>query len=208
MAEEFEDAEPEQEPGHTEELFVRARDGDGEAWSQLVAYLRPSLERVFHGRLPIELRGRVDTGDLIQIGLARAAKNADKFEPRAPGSARAWLHSLLRNALTDMTREHFAQLRDARRECRGDELFSGLSGQGSNEDPEQLAEQMDSWARLLLQVSELPHVDREIVLRHTLEEQSFPEIAAALNMPESTVKDRYVKALRVLQRRNRDYRIG
>ncbi|QDU64957.1 RNA polymerase sigma factor [Planctomycetes bacterium Pla86] len=161
--------------------------------------------RLFHGRMPNELRSRVDTHDLIQIGLARAAQKAAAFEPRAPGSARAWLHALLRNALTDMTREHTAQRRDVRRECRGDEVFPAIADGEKSADPEQVVERVEAWARLLLQISALKDAEREIVIRHTLEEQSFAAIAMALGISESTVKDRYARSLEHLQRLNRGH---
>lgn len=189
--------------GHTEQLFVRARSGDELAWEELVAHLRPSLERLFHGRLPLELRRRVDTHDLIQNGLARAAEHANRFEPRAAGSARAWLHTLLKNALTDLTREHSAQRRDTRRELASDELIPAVPDAEGRCDPSDIAEQMDSWARLLLQIAELPRLDAEIVLRHTLEDESFAVIAQATGSSSSTVKDRYHRSIRLLQRRNR-----
>jgi RNA polymerase sigma factor (sigma-70 family) len=184
--------------GYTEDLLVRAGGGDHDAWRQLFEHISPHLHRIFHRSLPPELRPRTDTGELVQEGLFKAYRGAARFSDRGRGSARAWLVTLLSHVQIDFIRSNTSDKRDVAKECSGEGLFPQLAEH--DDSPEELVQQAEAYAQLLLLVDRLPAEDREIVLRHTLEDQSFPSIGAELGLPSSTVADRYARALRQLRR--------
>jgi RNA polymerase sigma-70 factor (ECF subfamily) len=88
----------------SEELFRRAKDGDGGALDQLFARYLPRLRRWAHGRVPIWARDSIDTGDLVQETALRAYANLPSFEPHHDKSA---LFGYLRRALINRIHDQF-----------------------------------------------------------------------------------------------------
>ncbi|NOT26671.1 MAG: sigma-70 family RNA polymerase sigma factor [Acidobacteria bacterium] len=88
----------------SEELFRRAKDGDGGALDQLFARYLPRLRRWAHGRVPIWARDSIDTGDLVQETALRAYANLPSFEPHHDKGA---LFGYLRRALINRIHDQF-----------------------------------------------------------------------------------------------------
>lgn len=87
------------------ELLIRAKEGDGSALDQLCALYLPRLRRWAHGRLPASSRNLLDTEDLVQDVLIKAAKRIDLFEPRHEGAFQGYLREMLLNRLRDEGRK-------------------------------------------------------------------------------------------------------
>ena len=88
----------------SEELFRRAKGGDGGALDQLFARYLPRLRRWAHGRVPIWARDSIDTGDLVQETALRAYANLPTFEPHHDNGA---LFGYLRRALINRIHDQF-----------------------------------------------------------------------------------------------------
>jgi RNA polymerase sigma-70 factor (ECF subfamily) len=88
----------------TEQLLVRAQDGDGEAIEALCARYLPRLRRWAAGRLPPGARDLADTHDLVQDTLLEAFKRLESFEIRGEGAFIAYLRRALLNRITNEIR--------------------------------------------------------------------------------------------------------
>ncbi|HEX9185635.1 MAG TPA: sigma-70 family RNA polymerase sigma factor [Vicinamibacteria bacterium] len=117
-----------------------------------------------------------DAEDLVQETFLRAHRAFDRFQPGT--NARAWLHTILQRVRIDMFR----------RAKRRPETVE-LSGDGPAVRPAQdgLATGREDLERAL---AGLPDAFRVAVVLRDVEELSYAEIAAALDVPIGTVMSR------------------
>src|SRR5687767_5891933 len=87
----------EEEERSDEALAVAGRDGDGEAFAELVERYREILVKAAGRRLPDPIRGRVSSSDVVQECLLAAHGRLRDFEDRGPGSFGRWLKGILEN---------------------------------------------------------------------------------------------------------------
>jgi RNA polymerase sigma-70 factor (ECF subfamily) len=85
-------------------LLDRARGGDRNARSALVARVEPLLRRFAHGRIPQLLRHREDTADLVQLTWTKVLDKLDAIDASEPGAFFAYLRAVLINALRESLR--------------------------------------------------------------------------------------------------------
>lgn len=88
----------------TVRLLSRARAGDADALEALFARFGPELRRFARGRLPRQVRGTVDTPDVVQDALLQTFTHLNGFEPRGEGALRAYLRQVLVNRIRDEVR--------------------------------------------------------------------------------------------------------
>ena len=88
----------------THELVERAKGGDREALDRLLSRAMPRLRRWATGRLPRWTRDLMDTDDLVQETVVRAARRIDAFEPRHEGAWQAYLRQAVMNRIRDEVR--------------------------------------------------------------------------------------------------------
>ena len=88
----------------TEDLFQRAKRGEGGALDQLFARYLPRLRRWAHGRVPIWARDSVDTGDLVQETAIKAYSGFTNFEAHHKGALFDYLRRALCNRINDQFR--------------------------------------------------------------------------------------------------------
>ncbi len=88
----------------TVRLLSRARAGDANALETLFARFGPELRRFARGRLPRQVRGIVDTPDVVQDALLQTFTHLNGFEPRGEGALRAYLRQVLVNRIRDEVR--------------------------------------------------------------------------------------------------------
>src|SRR4051812_29901532 len=88
----------------TLELVVRARTGDRMAAEALLERCLPHLRRWAHGRLPLAVRGNMDTNDLVQDAAMNLLRRLDSFEPRHVGAMQGYLRQSVINRIRDEVR--------------------------------------------------------------------------------------------------------
>jgi len=167
-------AGPPQEMASTEPSIVlveRARAGDRAALDALCARYLPRLQRWAHGRLPAWARSSVDTHDLVQSTLARAALRIETFELRHEGAFQAYLRRALLNQLRDEIR---------RAERRGPHDL--LADEQQSPEPSPLeqaigAEMLESYEAAL---ERLKPEDREAIVARVEMGMSWTEVADVL----------------------------
>ena len=139
-------------------------------------------------------RNRALADDLVQEALAKGLKNHRQL--RDEGSLHAWLCGILAHCWHDYLRSH----RPMDDIAEVDE--SALVSDGSPE-----AEFMRSQIvqRVRHAVAELPLAQREVVTLVDLEEFSYAEVAAILEIPIGTVMSRLSRARSTLKERLREH---
>jgi RNA polymerase sigma-70 factor, ECF subfamily len=135
----------------------------------------PHVKRLY-GTAYRMTRNPADAEDLVQETLFRAFRGFDRFQPGT--NIRAWLHTILHRVRTDA-------LRRAGRRPQMEELTD--DGPPVPPSQEALAWGGEAVERALRTV---PAVFREAVLLRDVEELSYAEIAAALQVPQGTVMSR------------------
>jgi RNA polymerase sigma-70 factor (ECF subfamily) len=170
-------------PEEDSELFARAQRGDTAAYEEIVHRYQQVAFRtayVITGSAP-------DAEEAAQDGFVKAYRALGTF--RSGAEPRPWLLKIVaneaRNRVRSAGRRHHLELRLAERFRPGDAAPS----------PEAETVAAEDTRRLLDLVNALSDEDRLVITSRYLLELSGEETAAALGIPEGTVKSRLSRAL-------------
>lgn len=165
----------------------RARRGEGEAFSELVARYQ---DRIYRFLLRLT-RSHDDAADLTQDAFLRAYQGIARWQPDA--LFRTWLFRIARNAAFDRLRRdklaEFVELEDDA------DLPDPAAG------PDAAFETAQRLRLLEAALAHLPTEHREILLLREVEDMSYEEIAAVLDLRLGTVKSRIARARAALLER-------
>jgi RNA polymerase sigma-70 factor (ECF subfamily) len=138
-----------------------------------------------------------DAEDLVQDTYLKAFRAADSFERGT--NLRAWLftilHNTARNNARDRSRDSVTVDSDVVDQAAETPQF-GISGKV--DDPETLLLRKTMTPELQAAVDALPDAFRQAVWLRDVEEFSYAEIAAMLNVPVGTVMSRISRGRRML----------
>jgi RNA polymerase sigma-70 factor, ECF subfamily len=164
-------------------LAAACREGDDKAWGQL---LERYGRRVFGIAYHFTLR-KEDAEELSQEIFLKVFENLHRFDGHY--SFGAWIVSLARNLCID-------QYRRRKRE----KSFVHVSDEAvlplltASDDPARNALQKERTKLLFEAIAELPDELSEILILRDLDGLAYEEIAAALDLPDGTVKSRLFRA--------------
>jgi RNA polymerase sigma factor (sigma-70 family) len=162
------------DPETDERLLERFRSGDGSAVGEFYRrYCRPVFLYAFS-----LTRDRAQAEDIVQQTFVRLLQQ----DPRGITSVRGLLYAIARNLVRD----------DLRRAAVSKAAYPILEPAADAPDPEQLA-------ALSRALNGLPEEQREVVLLRIYADLPFADIAATLEVGESTVKSRYRYALQRME---------
>jgi RNA polymerase sigma-70 factor (ECF subfamily) len=154
------------------------------------------LDRLYRTALRLT-RVPADAEDLVQETYLRAFRAADRFEPGT--NLKAWLftilHNTARNRARDRARDTVAIDSEAV-DRAADAPPPG--GHGRAETPESLLLRDTLAPELQAAIDRLPAVFRQAVWLRDVEEFSYAEIAAMLDIPAGTVMSRISRGRRML----------
>ena len=146
-------------------------------WDEVV---RTHADRVY--RLAYRLSGnRADAEDLTQETFVRVFRSLAEYQP---GTFEGWLHRITTNLFLDMVRRRQRIRFDALPEDANDRLASREVG------PEVAYELNNLDPEIQRALAELPEDFRVAVVLCDLEQLSYEEIAATLNVKVGTVRSR------------------
>jgi RNA polymerase sigma-70 factor (ECF subfamily) len=155
-----------------------------------------SLDSLYRTALRLT-RVPADAEDLVQDTYLKAFRAADSFQPGT--NLRAWLftilHNTARNRVRDRARE--AVTVDSDTVERASDASSSLGG----DTPESLLLRDTLGPELQAAVDELPDAFRQAVWLRDVEEFTYAEIAAMLEIPPGTVMSRISRGRRMLYER-------
>jgi RNA polymerase sigma factor (sigma-70 family) len=113
--------------------------------------------------------------------------------------ALAWILKITRNTCyTALKRNPPGAVMEVLDETTCSDLGAGFSGSSPTEPPALIARAADV-EQIRAAVNALPHAFREVVVLRELEELSYSEIAAAVEIPVGTVMSRLSRARRLLK---------
>jgi RNA polymerase sigma-70 factor (ECF subfamily) len=176
-------------PADDSVLIARAVRGDSAAYEEIVQRYQQVAFRtayVITGSAP-------DAEDAAQEGFVKAYRALDRF--RLDADLRPWLLRIVaneaRNRVRSSGRRHQLELR----------LAEGFRPGDAAPSPEAVAVAGDERRRLLTMVNALSEEDRLVIASRYFLELNGEETAAALGIPEGTVKSRLSRALARLRAR-------
>jgi len=135
--------------------------------------------------------------DAVQNGCLRAFRAFDRMQGL---NARSWFLAVIRNSCFDLLREHRSH---ASEEEYDDDLHGGAVAPGGGDavTPEEIVAQAADAAWLRSCIEALPRQYREVIVLRELEELSYKEISAIVDIPIGTVMSRIARARDLLQQR-------
>jgi RNA polymerase sigma-70 factor (ECF subfamily) len=171
------------------ELLARAQRGNQAAYEEIVQRYQQMAFRTAY----VITGSAAEAEDAAQEGFVKAYRALSSFRPEA--DPRPWLLRIVaneaRNRVRSAGRRHQLELRVAERFRPGDAAPS----------PEAAAVAAEDHTWLLGLVNGLSEEDRLVISSRYLLELSGEETAAALGIPEGTVKSRLSRALARLRQR-------
>src|SRR5580700_9635253 len=139
-------------------------------------------------------RVQADAEDLVQETYLKAFRAADRFEPGT--NLRAWLFTILHNTARNLARDrarHAVSVDSEAVERAADATLDGMA-----DTPETLLLRETLAPELQAAIDELPGAFRQAVWLRDVEEFSYAEIAAMLDVPAGTVMSRISRGRRML----------
>lgn len=191
------DVKPDSE--ETCRLLVRIQAGEREAFEEFFARHRPFLRRLVELRMHSRLRGRLDPSDVVQETQLDAFRQLPDFLKRQPMPFRLWLRKTVQERLRMIERQHLeATKRAVGRErplADGSSSFAQRQPAASDPSPSQQFSQLELALRVREATSQLPELDREILLIRTFEGLSYSEVGYILEIDPATARKRHGRAL-------------
>jgi RNA polymerase sigma-70 factor, ECF subfamily len=190
-----------------ERLLDRAGSGDAAALGVLLELYRPYLTLLARLEVGRTLRGRADEAEVVQDAFADAARQFGQFRRSGEPELTAWLRSILAGCLAVLARRYFGtHAGDVRSEqAVADDLDRsslvldrGLTDRGSS--PSHRASRREQAVLLADALERLPAHCREVIVLHSLEGLTFPEVGSRMDRTPVAVERLWSRALPELRR--------
>ncbi len=185
----------------TRSLILRAKGGEREAFEALFATAAPRVAAYVEVRLGLELRSRLEVGDVLQETWLAAVAGLREFEPAGPGAFLRWLCRIAEHRIRDLA-EHFdAQKRRGEVQCGSAidvafrESMTGITTAAIRDETR---------GRLVLALAELDADLRAVVLARFFRGLTLEEIAAESGRSLATIHRQLGRAVVRLGTRLRD----
>ena len=182
----------------TADLLREAKAGSAEALNSLYERCAGRLLAFIRLRLGRDLRGRLESRDILQASLLKSLEHLDDLKGTETRSLMAWLARIAEHEIRDRADFHHRERRDAAREVPLDTADdaapiqaltrSALSRIILNEDAQRLEEALESLSP--------PH--REVILLRKFEELSFADIGERLGKSEDASRMLLARAMTAL----------
>ncbi|MCB9919344.1 MAG: sigma-70 family RNA polymerase sigma factor [Planctomycetes bacterium] len=170
-------------------LLSRIRDGDDEAWTALYRLHHDDLLFLIRRQLGPKLRSVLQSEDILQSVALEAFRDLPRFEPRAQGSLRAFLHKLVMNKIRDRADFHSAKKRGAALSLE----TSMLDDVGQGDGPRFY--DSERYERLERALDRLPDDMRQAIVLRRFEGLSSREAADAMGKSDDAMRKLYSRAL-------------
>jgi RNA polymerase sigma-70 factor (ECF subfamily) len=167
------------------DLIVRAQTGESHALDDLIARIRPRVERQLL-RYPVTAE---DRRDLLQTTLLQVVRRLGSF--RGDSSFSTWLFRVAANEALMLMRR---QRRQRMRVVEGVELDDLASTPTPRTEGPEAPNRNERERALSEAIAELPEDYRQVVIAHYHDDQGLQQIANELRVTESAVRSRLHRA--------------
>ncbi len=187
-------------------LLKAAREDEKAALNQLFQRFYPTVQKMVHRRLAIELRAkrpwllaRFSTGDVVQEVFWSALRDLRSFSGNSEDAFAGYLAMIVRNRIVDSIRFHHAGQRDRRKAVDENEAELRVSDEGDPSDAMELGEEVVRYREALETFEER----ERLLLRARFEKtHSFDALAEALGYSSPYAARRaFFKAQAILTQR-------
>jgi RNA polymerase sigma-70 factor (ECF subfamily) len=184
-----------------ESLIVRARQGDREAFDELVRACQGYLMLIANEELDLRLRAKIGASDLVQNTLLHAEEQICQFRGSSREALLAWLRTILRNEIHGAHRSFVqAEKRNVRREVSAELLGgAGLPLTDARPSPRAGAMAEEEALRLRSALARLSADHRRVVVLRNWDRLPFEEIGRRMGRSTEAVKKLWARALLKLQ---------
>ena len=176
-------------PADDAELFLRAQRGSVDAYEEIVQRYQQLAFRTAY----VITRSAAEAEESTQEAFVKAYRALGRF--RAGAEPRPWILRIVANEARNRVRSA------GRRQQLELRLAEGFRPGDAAPSPEAAAIASEERQRLLLLINQLDDDDRLVISSRYFLELSSEETAAALGIPEGTVKSRLSRALARLRAR-------
>jgi len=188
-----------------EELIQSARGAPVEALRKIVSELARRHHQAITGFLYGMLRDRTAAEDLAQETFVRIFNHANDYKPIAKFAT--WLHAIARNLALNELRNRKKRPTLALNQKDGDTSENEAIERLAKDDrpPVEEAQRNETQAELRRAVDELPEPFRLVLVLCDLQQLSYQEAAAVLDVPIGTIRSRLSRARAHLEERMRKF---
>ena len=195
-------AHPFHDDSRQQALLDDARAGSDAGHEALLDSQRRAMTLWFQHRLTGDLQAKLDAHDLVQEASWDAWQGFADFDGLSIAQYRAWLKTICRFRLVTLGRHHARSRRASHGEQALDEAALAHGNQrpwrrSCLPDEECRAAELRERYELLL--AELPADERQVLVWHGQDRDSFAEISLRLGCARSTVRDIYQRACGALR---------
>jgi RNA polymerase sigma-70 factor, ECF subfamily len=194
-------------PFHDDErqqaLLDEARAGSRAGQEALLESQRRAMTLWFQHRLTGDLQAKLDADDLVQEASWDAWQGFADFDGLSIAQYRAWLKTICRCRLAMVGRHHACGCRASHGEQALDEAALACGSQRPWRRsclPDEECRAAELQRRYVLLLAELPADERQVLVWHCQDRDSFAEISLRLGCARSTVRDAYRRAGDALRR--------
>ena len=184
----------------TQALVKKVQAGDQDALNSLYGRYVPRILAAVRIRLGAELRGKVESWDILQDAMFASLKNVQAFNYDGEGAFLNWLSKIVENRIRDHIDFQRAEKRDHRREkplgrSDGDSVplidveASGLPS------PSRILALREDLSLLETALDRLTPEIRELIVATKLEGRSYTEIAQSQGKSPDAVRMQVNRAL-------------
>jgi RNA polymerase sigma-70 factor (ECF subfamily) len=193
------------DPMDVDKLLDRVLAGESSAAAALLGDHRERLKRMVSFRIDPRIAPRVDPSDVVQEALAEAHRRLPEYAKTRAIPFYPWLRRIAWDRLLQCHRQHIqAKRRTVLREDfvpltdESEALLAERIAVGSTPSARALQQEIEQ--RIRHAIAELPDGDREVIVLKHLEELSFEEAAAVLEVSVAALYSRYYRAVQKLHK--------
>lgn len=176
-----------------EELLLKMRDGDEEAWFRFVDQYGPRLRRLARGHVTQQ-----DVDDVLQVAYGYLVNSVKRFEFRTHNEALAYLKRTVVTAVIEISRRRSAKKRKATTKTLNIIAADNMAHQSPAPSETLAINEQSGLARKAVEQLE-PHYC-EVIALHYFNGLSFSEIADINGETENAVRLRHSRAKEELRR--------
>ena len=182
-----------------QELVVRARSGDEEAFGALYRQHQAGIYTFIRGQVrEVEL-----AADLTQDTFVRAWESLPRL--RQDGAFRGWLYRIAANLVRDEVKSGRARLEVTESRLAGEDGSRLPDPVGKDDVPEEMLASGEIKEKVRRALDTLPAEQRAAVVMHHMEGMGMSEIAEAMGVRPGTVMSRLARAREALRKQLSSY---